>query len=90
MTANGTNALATSLLIICRRLEDKTRVITEGQFIEELKNILPKAIKNLKTTNIAPADLPQCSIGPGIGVFTKYKKILQSDDTSMSVKKLYN
>ena len=47
---------------------------------------LPKAIADLKAANIAPADIPQSSIGPGIGIFSRYQAVLEADDTPMTVK----
>lgn len=87
MTANGTNALATSLLVICKKNENKKKTVTEKHFIDELRNVLPPAIDNLKSLKIAPADLPQCSIGPGIGIFSNYEKVLETDDSPMTVKR---
>lgn len=86
MIASGTNALANSVVLVCRQRGQAAPSITRAEFIRELKRELPAAIEKLKAANIAPADIPQSSIGPGIGVFSRYTSVLESDDTPMSVK----
>ncbi len=82
----GTNALATSVVLVCRRKEATAESITRAEFIRALKRELPPAISELQAANIAPADMPQSAIGPGMGVFSRYKAVLESDDSPMSVK----
>jgi hypothetical protein len=60
------------------------RSITRAEFIRARE--LPPAIAELQAANIAPADMPQSAIGPGMGVFSRYKAVLESDDSPMSVK----
>ena len=86
MIASGTNALANSVVLVCRKKEIAAEVITRAEFIRALKRELPPAIADLQLANIAPADMPQSAIGPGIGVFSRYKAVLESDDSSMTVK----
>jgi putative DNA methylase len=59
---------------------------TRRQFLNELKRELPKALKTLQQGNIAPVDLAQASIGPGMAVFSKYAAVLESDGTPMRVR----
>jgi putative DNA methylase len=80
------NALANSVVLVCRRKEDNAETITRAEFIRALKRELPPAIAELQAANIAPADMPQSAIGPGMGVFSRYKAVLESDDSPMSVK----
>lgn len=82
----GANALATSVVLVCRRKEPTAETITRAEFIRALKRELPPAIAELQAANIAPADMPQSAIGPGMGVFSRYKAVLESDDSPMSVK----
>lgn len=82
----GTNALATSVVLVCRKKEASAEVVTRAEFIRALKRELPPAITELQAANIAPADMPQSAIGPGMGVFSRYKAVLESDDNPMSVK----
>ncbi|HAB39560.1 MAG TPA: hypothetical protein DCE52_16445 [Rhodobacteraceae bacterium] len=86
MVASGTNALANSVAIVCRRKNEKAKVVTRADFIRNLKRELPQAITELQNGNISPADMPQSAIGPGMGVFSRYAKVLEADDSPMSVK----
>lgn len=86
MRASDSNALANSVVLVCRKKEASAEVITRAEFIRALKRELPPAIAELQAANIAPADMPQSAIGPGMGVFSRYKAVLESDDSPMSVK----
>lgn len=86
LIASGTNALANSVVLVCRKKEASAEVVTRAEFIRALKRELPPAISELQAANIAPADMPQSAIGPGMGVFSRYKAVLESDDNPMSVK----
>lgn len=86
MIASGSNALANSVVLVCRKKEASAEVITRAEFIRALKRELPPAIGELQAANIAPADMPQSAIGPGMGVFSRYKAVLESDDSPMTVK----
>ena len=86
MRGMGSNALANSVVLVCRKKVVSAEVITRAEFIRALKRELPPAIKELQAANIAPADMPQSAIGPGMGVFSRYKAVLESDDSPMSVK----
>jgi putative DNA methylase len=86
MVAAGTNALANSVVLVCRKKESTAEVVTRAEFIRALKRELPPAIAELQAANIAPADMPQSAIGPGMGVFSRYKAVLESDDSPMRVK----
>jgi len=80
------NALSNSVVLVCRKKPANAEIITRAEFIRELKRELPSAIKELQAANIAPADMPQSAIGPGMGVFSRYRAVLESDDSPMSVK----
>ena len=86
MVASGTNALANSVVLVCRKKEVAAEAITRAEFIRALKRELPPAIAELQLANIAPADMPQSAIGPGMGVYSRYRAVLESDDSPMSVK----
>jgi putative DNA methylase len=86
MVASGTNALANSVVLVCRKKEASAETITRAEFIRALKRELPSSIKELQAASIAPADMPQSAIGPGMGVFSRYRAVLESDDSPMSVK----
>lgn len=86
MVASGTNALANSVVLVCRKKEATADTITRAEFIRALKRELPPAIAELQAANIAPADMPQSAIGPGMGVFSRYNAVLEADDSPMTVK----
>jgi putative DNA methylase len=86
MIASGTNALANSVVLVCRKKDATAEAITRAEFIRALKRELPPGIAELQAANIAPADMPQSAIGPGMGVFSRYKSVLESDDSPMTVK----
>ena len=86
IVALGTNALASSIVLSCRpRLADAP-VATRREFLSALKHELPDALRYLQEGNIAPVDLAQASIGPGMAIFTRYAKVMEADGSSMSVR----
>jgi putative DNA methylase len=82
----GTNALASSIVLVCRPRPADAPVTTRGDFTRALKSELPAALTQLQHGNIAPVDLAQSAIGPGMAIFTRYAKVLESDDSSMTVR----
>lgn len=82
----GINALANSVVLVCRNREASAETISRAEFIRALKRELPAAIGELQAASIAPADMPQSAIGPGMGIFSRYTAVLESDDSPMSVK----
>ena len=84
--ATGTNALANSVVLVCRQKATNAGVITRAEFVRSLKRELPPAIAELQAASIAPADMPQSAIGPGMGVFSRYEAVLEADDSPMTVK----
>jgi len=86
MLSQGTNALASSIVLALRpRPEDAPRT-DRRRFIATLKAELPTALKELQQGAIAPVDLPQAAIGPGMAVFTRYSAVLEDDGSQMSVR----
>jgi putative DNA methylase len=84
--AMGTNALASSIVLVCHKKHDKTSNISRRDFLNALKSELPLALKNLQEGNIAPVDLAQASIGPGMAIFTRYGKVLDAEGKALSVR----
>ena len=84
--AQGTNALASSIVLVCRKRPEDAPMVTRRSFIAELKRELRPALQKLQRSNIAPVDLAQSAIGPGMGVYSKYSKVLESDGTPMTVR----
>ena len=86
MRGQRSNALANSVVLVCRKREDAAETISRAEFIGALKRELPPAIEELRKANISPADMPQSAIGPGMGVFSRCKAVLEADDSPMTVK----
>ncbi len=80
------NALASSIVLVCRKRAEEAPVCTRRDFINELKRELKPALQKLQASNIAPVDLAQSAIGPGMGVFSRFSKVLEADGTPMSVR----
>ncbi len=74
-TGIGTNALASSIVLVCRRRLEDTPTATRREFITELRSELPEALRLLQSGNIAPVDLAQAAIGPGMAVYTRYVRL---------------
>jgi putative DNA methylase len=86
MMGQGNNALANSVVLVCRKKDLSAEVATRADFVRALRRELPAAIKELQEANIAPADMPQSAIGPGMGIYSRYKAVLEADDSPMNVK----
>jgi len=82
----GTNALASSIILVCRKRSADASTATRREFITALKAELPQALAHLQRGNIAPVDLAQAAIGPGMAVFTRFAKVLDADGRTMSVR----
>lgn len=81
----GTNALASAIFVIARPRSIDATKIRRGEFLSELRGQLPAAYKRLVALNIAPVDLAQAAIGPGIEIYSKYTGIVEADGSSISV-----
>ena len=86
MIGLGTNALASSVVLVCRSRPPDAPVATRREFLAALKRELPAALRQLQAGNIAPVDLAQASIGPGMAVFTRYSHVLNADGTPLTVR----
>lgn len=86
MRETGSNALASSIILVCRKRIDNTTTVTRRDFIAELKATLPVALVHLQYGNIAPVDLAQASIGPGMEIYTRYSKVLNAEGKPLSVR----
>lgn len=84
--ARGTNALASSILLVCRSRRHDAPITTRRDFLNALKAELPKALAQLQRENIAPVDLAQAAIGPGMAVFSRYSKVIEADGSTMGVR----
>lgn len=84
--ASGTNALASSIVLVCRKRPENAPQTTRRTLIAQLRRELHPALKKLQESNIAPVDLAQAAIGPGMGVFSRYRSVLEADGTEMTVR----
>jgi putative DNA methylase len=82
----GTNALASSIVLVCRPRPENAPVATRREFIAALRRELPEALRTLQHGNIAPVDLAQAAIGPGMAVFSRYSKVVESNGEPMRVR----
>lgn len=80
------NALASSIVLVCRKRAETAGSVTRREFINALHREMRPALEKLQSANIAPVDLAQSAIGPGIGVFSRYKSVLEADGKPMSVR----
>lgn len=83
---NGSNALASSIVLVCRKRPEDAPQTTRRNLINILRRELRPALKKLQDSNIAPVDLAQSAIGPGMGVFSRFQRVLEADGTPMSVR----
>ena len=86
MIGMGTNALASSIVLVCRKHEATVPTATRREFITLLKAELPVALRHMQEGNIAPVDLAQAAIGPGMAVYTRYAKVLDAEGKSVAVR----
>jgi putative DNA methylase len=85
LLASKSNALASSIVLACRPRSTTAALASRGEFMAALRNELPDAVRILQSGNIAPVDLAQSTIGPGVKVFSRYAKVVEADGSSMSV-----
>ena len=86
MRGMDSNALASSIVLVCRARADDASSVTRREFVAALKAELPGALANLQRGNIAPVDLAQAAIGPGMAVYTRYPKVLDAEGKTLSVR----
>jgi len=82
----GSNALASSIVLACRRRATNAEVLTRRNFVSTLKSQLPSSLLELQQGSIAPVDLAQAAIGPGMAIFSAYSKVVEVDGSDMTVK----
>lgn len=90
MRSLSSNALASSIILVCRKRNSNAENTSRKEFMRELSMALPEALDNMingseTSSPVAPVDLAQASIGPGMAVYSKYKAILESDGSPMTV-----
>jgi putative DNA methylase len=86
LIGRGANALASSIVLVCRKRSIDQGTITRAEFVRLLKRSMPAAIDDIRKAGVGPVDMQQSVIGPGMGVFSRYSKVLEDDDSAMPVK----
>jgi putative DNA methylase len=86
MRGADSNALASSIILVCRPRSADAPTATRREFVTALKAELPAALAHLQRGNIAPVDLAQAAIGPGMAIYTRFSKVLAAEGTQLSVR----
>ena len=86
MNSMASNALASSIVLVCRQRPADAPMATRREFVAALKSELPVALAHLQRGNIAPVDLAQAAIGPGMAVYTRYAKVLDAAGKALPVR----
>ena len=86
MRSISSNALASSIVLVCRKRAADAPTVTRREFVAALKAELPAALRHLQEGNIAPVDLAQAAIGPGMAVYTRYAKVLDAQGKAVPVR----
>jgi putative DNA methylase len=84
--SSGTNTLASSIILVCRKRPVGAVTATRREFVNALKAELPPALAYLQKSNIAPVDLAQAAIGPGMAVYTRYAQVMDAAGKPLSVR----
>jgi len=86
----GSNALASSIVLVCRQRDPSAPTVSRREFLRELNAVLPDALDEMTrggvNSSVAPVDLSQAIIGPGMAIFSKYATVLEADGTPMRVR----
>ena len=86
MRGMNSNALASSIVLVCRQRPSDAPSATRGEFLNSLRAELPRTLRLQQAGNIAPVDLAQAAIGPGMAVFTRYSKVVDAEGKPLSVR----
>lgn len=86
LISKETNALASSIVLVCRKRPEDAPMCTRRELVSALRRELRPALEKLQQSNIAPVDLAQSAIGPGMGVYSRYAKVLEADGSEMGVR----
>ncbi len=86
LRALDSSALATSVVLACRPRLEESPMATRGELLSALRSEMPGAIRVFQDQNIAPVDMAQSAMGPGIAIFSRYPKVVEADGSSMSVR----
>ncbi|MBN2003838.1 MAG: DUF1156 domain-containing protein, partial [Anaerolineae bacterium] len=82
----GRNSLASSIVLVCRPRPDDAPITSRRDLVNLLRRELPAALRDMQSGNIAPVDLAQASIGPGMAVYSRYRKVLEPNGDPLTVR----
>jgi len=85
LIGNNSNALASSIVLVCRQRPETAHTVSRRDFLAELRRELPEAIARMRAAGIHPVDIPQAALGPGMKVFSQYAAVREADDSAMPV-----
>ena len=83
---HNANALASSIVLVCRKRTVDAPVITRRELVARLRQVLPGALSDIRAGGVGPVDMAQAALGPGMGIFTAASRVLEPDDTPMTVR----
>jgi putative DNA methylase len=86
MIGSGTNALASSIVLVCRKRDPSAVTVERDIFVRALRRELPDALAQIRAGGVGPVDMAQAAIGPGMGVFTRYAAVLEDSGEPMKVR----
>ncbi|WP_420617803.1 hypothetical protein [Candidatus Poriferisocius sp.] len=86
MRSQQSNALASSIVLVCRPRADGAPLASRREFLDALAAELPAALGDLQAASIAPVDVAQAAIGPGMAVFSRYSRVIEADGAQMGVR----
>ena len=86
MISKDANALASSIVLVCRKRPEDAPLATRREFVDTLKSELPNALAHLQSGHIAPVDLAQAAIGPGMAVYTRYAKVVDATGNAVTIR----
>jgi putative DNA methylase len=84
--AINANALASSIVLVCRKRAENAAIVTRAAFMRALRRELPDAVVTIRRGGVGPVDMQQSIIGPGMGIFTRHAAVLEDDDSRMTVR----
>lgn len=86
MRSFDSNALASSIVLVCRPRPEDAPMTSRREFVNALRRELPAALREMQSGNIAPVDLAQASIGPGMAVYSRYSQVLEPNGDRLTVR----
>lgn len=85
LIGKDSNALASSVVLVCRQRPTTARTVSRREFLAELRREMPEAVSRMRVAGIHPVDIPQAALGPGMKVFSQYATVREADDSAMPV-----